>query len=121
MSVILEPVAVNVVDTAGTVVGMRGDGSYDRQVGRVIQTVAKYRGITIRKLAADLDFAYSSLMDRIHGRRHFSAEEIRDLAAYLQVSADQLLGFTVEFEFAWNRRTPALRVLQQLQPEQVAA
>jgi hypothetical protein len=90
---------------------MRGDGTYDRHIGRMIQTIARWRGIPMTRLAKDLGFAYSSLMDRIHGRRRFTAEEIRDVACYLEVSTDKILVSEAP-EFACLPSFPALGQLR---------
>lgn len=80
--------------------------TFDSQVGLMVQTVARARKTNLKRLATQMDLPYSSLHERIHGRRKWTAEEIRDLARCLEISTDELLGLaplTLKFEFACVR------------------
>ena len=79
----------------------------------MVKMLAASRGITMRRLARELDFAEPSFNDRLGGRRRWQAEEIRDLARYFDVSTDELLGLrpvSVGFESAWMRTHAGLRI-----------
>ena len=61
-------------------------------------------GLSINKLARDLDVPPNRIHGIIHGKRSVTAETALRLAAYFHVSAESWLGLQLDYELRMARR-----------------
>ena len=78
--------------------------AYPTHPGEVLKDEIKYRGISQRKLAAEMDVPYTQLNEVLNGKRQVNAEFALLIEAVLDLPAEPLLKMQARYNMIVTKR-----------------
>lgn len=81
---------------------------YNTHPGEILKDEIEYRGISQRKLAAEIGVAPSQLNEVLNGKRALNTELAMLICAALQLDAEPLLRMQMDYDILEAKRNPTL-------------